>query len=100
MFLLITSAVKGCMDDDDFNTSHVSINPGVNIRCLMITNISIHLMFLLIVFLGRARFGTVQISIHLMFLLIAGRMGAPVPEWLNFNTSHVSINRLITAIGY
>ena len=84
----------------NFNTSHVSINPGVNIRCLMVTNISIHLMFLLIVFLGRARFGTVQISIHLMFLLIAGRMGAPVPEWLNFNTSHVSINRLITAIGY
>ncbi len=54
---------------NDFNTSHVSINPLQIIFNKHITKISIHLMFLLIFFAGKKR-----------------------PPQNYFNTSHVSIN--------
>ena len=99
----------------DFNTSHVSINlysPSFTIDCEII---SIHLMFLLIpplsaitsdtacyfntshVSINQRIFGKEQtdcrISIHLMFLLILDRIMATLKVG-NFNTSHVSINRI------
>ena len=84
------------MQADDFNTSHVSINRGSSRTSQQHRKISIHLMFLLIRdSLEAALLG--KISIHLMFLLIGS---GSLPKFLdaNFNTSHVSINRVPSAI--
>ena len=96
-----------------FNTSHVSINPSSTSAHKSFCNISIHLMFLLIRYLWQKSAAGYTISIHLMFLLItepdAGRNRGSVisihlmfllifylffflPDQVNFNTSHVSIN--------
>ncbi len=53
-----------------FNTSHVSINRLLNVACLRLNLVSIHLMFLLIKEKPATEHGEVS-----------------------FNTSHVSINR-------
>ena len=77
-----------------FNTSHVSINrnrqPGFKRR----RNISIHLMFLLIissvaVFMTDYYFNTSHVSINPLCGITAKDAKS------NFNTSHVSINRCL-----
>ena len=65
--LLITPVRK------HFNTSHVSINLICRLCTCLSYSISIHLMFLLISFVGRLSSSVTLISIHLMFLLIYSR---------------------------
>ena len=102
--------------EEDFNTSHVSINLINNGRLPRINTISIHPMFLLIILAGQWNKLVFKISIHPMFLLILIRLRRKKllsiisihPMFLlialgnqrsfrifpNFNTSHVSINRM------
>ncbi len=99
-----------------FNTSHVSINlkelqqrkrtDGISIHLMFLLImvgivgkhqnkfISIHLMFLLILWERICREGIVIISIHLMFLLIHNINNNSI-LLRDFNTSHVSINRVL-----
>ena len=88
----LTMVQKDAPCSADFNTSHVSINRKFNKRIHKIMYISIHLMFLLIIFLLLYQHQWSMISIHLMFLLI-GIGEPPELEIYHFNTSHVSINR-------
>ena len=55
----------------DFNTSHVYINPLTFITYRQPAIISIHLMFILISYVRRCRRRWESISIHLMFILIS-----------------------------
>ncbi len=96
-----------------FNTSHVSINLGIQSDDFLNAVVSIHLMFLLIIILGTCSvplhgFNTSHVSInpqrghrgdnrtgvsiHLMFLLIAVKLHY-YNFYQSFNTSHVSINQ-------
>ena len=92
MFLLIVLVSKKSFATLHFNTSHVSINRLVVIILLMVlshfntSHVSINLSLLVLV----SRIS--QISIHLMFLLIANS-DSNLSTQLHFNTSHVSINR-------
>ena len=77
--------------DPYFNTSHVSINRRTCFCRQTGTDISIHLMFLLIDIVNAViKIGSI-ISIHLMFLLIRTKIKS-IWEYGDFNTSHVSIN--------
>ena len=78
-----------------FNTSHVSINRLDWITGTIAIIISIHLMFLLIGFSSLPRHLHHLISIHLMFLLIRYPIRSRWIRNIYFNTSHVSINRVM-----
>ena len=74
-----------------FNTSHVSINPARSNGAAAGKKISIHLMFLLIFKVWVPLVTGCTISIHLMFPLIESK-SSYISGFKNFNTSHVSIN--------
>ena len=79
-----------------FNTSHVSINQGSCQQPPQPQDISIHLMFLLIVFVPSSgtkysNFNTSHVSINPLI-----KWGMKEAE-CHFNTSHVSINRNLVA---
>ena len=61
-----------------FNTSHVSIKPGIALSIAVLLKISIHLMFLLITVSLPASPPARNISIHLMFLLIKDKSGVTI----------------------
>ena len=71
MFLLIFVTVFINHDWCSFNTSHVSINRLVRGGNEILTNVSIHLMFLLINRSNKGTWEQSKVSIHLMFLLIS-----------------------------
>ena len=77
----------------NFNTSHVSINPKSSTWSAASAIISIHLMFLLILFRTSTTLFASPISIHLMFLLIPAWHHQVFHILVYFNTSHVSINQ-------
>ncbi len=78
----------------NFNTSHVFINQSNHWNLRLGRIISIHLMFLLIIWLQRSWGSKIAISIHLMFLLIPRLFLRLRSRHAYFNTSHVSINQL------
>ena len=78
-----------------FNTSHVSINLIHILPFWNAYRISIHLMFLLIAAAAPSDNTTTVISIHLMFLLIRYPIRSRWIRNIYFNTSHVSINRVM-----
>ena len=102
MFLLIPFAVRWKVLDCHFNTSHVSINPELEVwiqkavehfntshvsinhiyRSWSVDNpyISIHLMFLLILYHWASIRQLYCISIHLMFLLIVRLLPRPTTQ--------------------
>ena len=92
MFLLIGTRDTYFNGYGHFNTSHVSINLLRQHKRENLFYISIHLMFLLILFaqlflLLGGYFNTSHVSIN----RTSHTAGTPVRY--NFNTSHVSINR-------
>ena len=76
----------------DFNTSHVYINPLTFITYRQPAIISIHLMFILIRKASGSHGAISKISIHLMFILIERDKPFRCISPCYFNTSHVYIN--------
>ena len=93
MFLLIKGKLHAAEDvEQNFNTSHVSINQKAGKIQKRLDQISIHLMFLLICCSYDGQRMQKRISIHLMFLLIGQSEFNRCARLRYFNTSHVSIN--------
>ena len=94
MFLLIRELDQKVRKQIDyFNTSYVSINHEAMTMKSWKNPISIHLMFLLIVFwqswhLPGTNFNTSHVSINLL------SWSGAYFQYIHFNTSHVSINPL------
>ena len=100
MFLLILSRSHSfSFTDNNFNTSHVSINPmrtkptRSRLHNFNTSHVSINLSLC-----GGVGYDFL-ISIHLMFLLILSPKFWSIHQIQNFNTSHVSINRALSPAG-
>ena len=75
-----------------FNTSHVNVNRPEATLVFSVSDISIHLMLMLIWFAYYINNKRTKISIHLMLMLITEELQG-YNSFSNFNTSHVNVNR-------